>query len=1338
MSYRIPTGSKQFHFRTPVTLVASRDSVAWLARLLFKSGGFAGLALLVSNILWVGLAAQDSRAVVVSIAEVKKTPTQDLARRKSVRVRGVVTYYNTNDKTIFLQDQTGAIYIFDFPQGIVSTAGTEIEVEGVLSEGNFAPIIQAKQVNPFGPAPLPLPRSATLFQLSRGAFDSERVQATGIVLVVQTNQFGIEAALGEGRDIARIVLSGGNRQGMLTNYLGARVRVTGIAVPEVNSSHQSFGARIFVGPMEQIETLEMGDGDSSLPVSSLSSLLQFGSSDATQPIRRSIGRVTAFRTPKTFFLDDGTAGVIVSALSPPKVEVGDVVEVLGTASIVENQAFFRSADVRRNDASVNVPVFPIVPADLQNLKFWHRRVSVAARVLSAEPTNSTGIHDFTLDFGSRVVFVTVRDPKHLFRLPRSGSQVLLKGVLDFWDDGRWVDKVVLYVGDASEIMVTKGPPFDWAVFWAWMVLSLAIVAVSIGIWVGILRRKVARYISKLRSKETELQKVVDNLETNRNWLMALVNNIPDSMWLKDTYGRYLAVNDAYARSLGISSEGIVGRLTEEVVPSRWCARFLREDARLLVSRVPIQREECLVMDDGSERLFETWKASIWNEAGEVIGTLGIGRDITERKRAEAEHFRQTARMFALINNVPDPMWLKDANHRYLAVNEAWCSTLGVRQIDVLGKRADEVLPMEIVQQITADERKVLDSLSPLQKEESLVLASGQREWFETWQRAIRGADGEILGVVGIARNITEKKLTESALAKYQLVSDQVRDVILFFRPETGLVVEANRAASEFFGISREELFCRRIQDLEPDAELQIPPDMRGIPGNGFRYETVYKQQNGQALPVEIRARVGVVAGETLVVCVLRDVTQRKKLENELRALNIELEQRVAERTREALELYNNAPCGYHSVGPDGRVQQMNDTELMWLGYSREEVEGKMYFSQLLMPEDAIRFEMVFADFVAHGDMTHAEWNMRHKDGKPIPVLVQVRAIRDLKGNFIKTQTMAVDFRERYEIEAQLRQAKEDAETASRAKTIFLANISHELRTTLNAVLGFSQLLLRDPVLGDRSLKHARAISRNGEHLVELISDILEMARIESGRIILREVPFNGHQLVDDIRGMFEDRARSRGLTFGVIISGGFEGLLIGDATKIRQILVNLLGNAVKFTSRGGITLELKGTPVPENQLRIDGSVEDTGAGMTSEEMVHLFEPFYQTEAGRTIEGGTGLGLRITRQFLRLMGGDVRITSQAGVGTRCEFLLHVKLPSPADQSSIERPSPVVQMHLHNGLAAEFQSAAESADYHGLLKLVDRVSSSNPGLASHLRQMVESYDYDHIIRICQEAL
>lgn len=247
----------------------------------------------------------------------------------------------------------------------------------------------------------------------------------------------------------------------------------------------------------------------------------------------------------------------------------------------------------------------------------------------------------------------------------------------------------------------------------------------------------------------------------------------------------------------------------------------------------------------------------------------------------------------------------------------------------------------------------------------------------------------------------------------------------------------------------------------------------------------------------------------------------------------------------------------------------------------------------------------------------------------------------------------------------LRAAKIDADRANRAKSVFLAGMTHELRTPLNAILGFSQLMSRDPSLAPEHQANLGIINRSGEHLLRMINTVLDLAKVESGRGTLREAPFDIRRTLDELRDLFMLRAQEKNLALRIETTPDVPPCILGDEDKVRQILINLLGNAVKFTSRGEVVLRV--SRAPAGGCALAAEVSDTGPGLTSQEIASLFEPFTQTEASQTGQYGTGLGLALSRQFARLMGGDLTAASRgAGCGAIFTLTMPLREAEPVQQ------------------------------------------------------------------------
>ena len=342
---------------------------------------------------------------------------------------------------------------------------------------------------------------------------------------------------------------------------------------------------------------------------------------------------------------------------------------------------------------------------------------------------------------------------------------------------------------------------------------------------------------------------------------------------------------------------------------------------------------------------------------------------------------------------------------------------------------------------------------------------------------------------------------------------------------------------------------------------------------------------------------------------------------------------------------------------DGRFVEFNDILLDMFGYAREDLLAKSSLQLGLWVEPADRAQVVQI-LREQSRVQQFKAKFRRKSGVIGTMLVAAELI-ELEGEEHILATFS-DITGSEQQNEELRRAKEAADAANRAKSAFLANMSHEIRTPMNAILGYAQLMQRDPALPPDAQEKLNTISRSGQHLLALIEDVLEMSKIEAGRITVQPVCFNLRGMLGDLTAMFRLRAEAKGLIFTVREEGELPPLIVADEGKFRQVLVNLLGNAVKFTARGRVDLELQAHRDDHRQWWLKAKVTDTGPGIPPGELAKLFNQFEQAGgSGGKFNEGTGLGLSISREYARLMGGDVSVTSEEGRGSCFQLVMPIR-------------------------------------------------------------------------------
>jgi PAS domain S-box-containing protein len=378
----------------------------------------------------------------------------------------------------------------------------------------------------------------------------------------------------------------------------------------------------------------------------------------------------------------------------------------------------------------------------------------------------------------------------------------------------------------------------------------------------------------------------------------------------------------------------------------------------------------------------------------------------------------------------------------------------------------------------------------------------------------------------------------------------------------------------------------------------------------------------------------------------------KASEEKMRIIMQTMEESVAVYNKDEIKFVNAAFCSM-------------------IGYSEDEIIGHStdeIAAAILHPDDIQTVNASAEACLNNNKIERLEYRYLHKSGEEVwvsgfPAIIPW-------GNEKAIIATLVNITQHKKDKDELRRAKEAAESANKAKSAFLANMSHEIRTPMNAVLGYSQILQRDKSLGEMQRSYIASINKSGEHLLALINDILDMSKIEAGRVQLIPVSFDLHQMATDMKDIFWVKSEEKDLKISVDIAKDVPQYILADQSRIRQILINLIGNAVKFSKDGTIAIKF----CLEDSGLLSLSVSDQGIGIPEEMLDTIFEPFEQTEKGINLVGGTGLGLSISRKLARLMGGDITVSSMLNRGSTFTFTFEFEkgeMPENVKHSNSER-------------------------------------------------------------------
>ncbi|MEI6435879.1 MAG: PAS domain S-box protein [Bacteroidota bacterium] len=639
-----------------------------------------------------------------------------------------------------------------------------------------------------------------------------------------------------------------------------------------------------------------------------------------------------------------------------------------------------------------------------------------------------------------------------------------------------------------------------------------------------------------------------------------------------------------------------------------------------------------------------------------IEVVGVSRNIDERKNAENAQRASEEKFKAIIETSPDGIAITALDGTIQFVTAKVVSMWGYDSTEeLIGRNTMEFVHPDYHEKAIFLITEMFNGNLTGAEEYLMVRKDGSTFYCEANANILRDASNNPTGVLYIERDITNRKRAEVALKesedKFRTVFYISPDAITLSRLSDNVIFSINKGFTDIMGYSEEDVVGKSSLQLDLWVDLTDRARMFEIlntTGKVENFEAWFYTKNMELRHGLMSLIIIDINGEKHALNITRDITERKQAEKILSETNAYLENLIN---------YANAPIIVWD--PQFRITRFNHAFEHLTGLTENEVLGQSL--EILFPPALAENSMQLISATLTGErLETVEIQIQHNDNSVRTVLWNSATIFTSDGKTpFATIAQGQDITARKKTEAVLLQAKKDAELANKAKSIFLANMSHEIRTPLNAIIGFSQLMNRDKSLSDTQKDYNTSIIRSGEHLLMLINDILELSKVEAGRIVLNPVNVDLPVLFNDLQLIFKEKAQSKHLRFVFETAADLPRHVLVDESKLRQIFINLIGNALKFTNEGGITVRIWLDKVTEVPGRLFVEIQDSGPGIPEHELTNLFKHFVQTTAGIKKGIGTGLGLALSQELAQLMGGKISVSSEVGKGSLFKFYVEIK-------------------------------------------------------------------------------
>lgn len=775
---------------------------------------------------------------------------------------------------------------------------------------------------------------------------------------------------------------------------------------------------------------------------------------------------------------------------------------------------------------------------------------------------------------------------------------------------------------------------------------------------------------------TDQKQADDALRISLEKYKVLFETLPIGISVTDSNGNLLEANPESAHLLGIS---VSKHIERKIDGSEW--KIVRRDmtpmpaeeyasVRALKTKQLVSNVEMGIVKDGQDI---TWiSVNAMPVPIEGYGVIITYSDITDRKQAENALAKIAEEQRILLDNLEIQVWYLTDEHTYGAVNKFHAEFNGVKKEDLAFKDLYDIFPKHVADICKQGNIEVFTTAKPVLKEEWLPHVSGENRLCSILKVPKVGLNGKVEYVVCSAEDITDRKEAEEKLleseANFRAFFNAMTDIIVI-GSEDGKILFTNHVVEKKLGYSYAELENMHILDFHP-VELQSEANeifAAMLRGERDSCPLPLIDKNGALIPVETRIWLGEWNNTECIFGLIKDLSAEQESKQRFERLFI-----------------NNPALMAISELPDRRLVDVNAAFEKTIGYSKKELVGKTT-AEMGMFTDIGAINFIKEKLQTDRRVVDVEMEVKCKDGRVLNGIFSGEIIRDQGREYFLS--VMVDITQRKRVEKQLietnRQLEDaihranemakKAQMADIAKSEFLATMSHEIRTPMNAIVNMTRLL-SDTLLDEEQQDYVETAMTSSELLLSLINDILDFSKIEAGKLELENINFDLRDIVQSVAKIIKGRADEKELSLTYSIDSAVHNYLVGDSMRIRQILLNFLNNAVKFTHKGGIAVRVSSEHETDTHTTVKFEITDTGIGIPDYRLNLLFKPFSQVDASTSRKyGGTGLGLRISKQLAELMGGEVGVQSEEGKGSTFWFTALLKNCTEADVMDAEDDS-----------------------------------------------------------------